>query len=104
MLQMKGQAYDLGTPQSLTGSEVNITVFVTRNNNPPFFVNAPYLAVLDETTTSGTFVYDTSATDQDIIVSTEVLFLYVCITKLSVISSPEVDYATLDLKVRGLNP
>ena len=70
--QMRAQAYDLGTPQ-LTGSEVNVTVFVTRNNNPPFFINAPYIATLDETANFGTFVYDTSAADSDTVVGTSVL-------------------------------
>ena len=64
---MRAQAYDLGTPQ-LTGNEVNVTVFVTRNNNPPFFINAPYLATVDETSNFGTFVYDTSAGDSDSVV------------------------------------
>ena len=75
LFQMKAQAYDLGTPQ-LTGSEVNVTVFVTRNNNPPFFINAPYIATVDETANFGTFVYDSSAADSDNVVSSFILYSY----------------------------
>lgn len=65
---MRAQAYDLGNPQ-LTGAEVNITVFVVGNDNPPFFINSPYFRTLDETESVGTLVYDTSANDLDTLVS-----------------------------------
>ena len=74
---MRAQAYDLGTPQ-LTGNEVNVTVFVTRNNNPPFFINAPYVATIDETSNFGTFVYDTSAGDSDTVVRQFAVNNYSC--------------------------
>ena len=61
---MRAQAYDLGNPQ-LFGAEVNITVFVTRNNNPPFFINPPYFRTLNETVLPGISVYQTSAGDLD---------------------------------------
>jgi hypothetical protein len=61
---MRAQAYDLGEPQ-LTGAEVNITIFVIGNDNPPFFVNAPYFRTLDENFGVGELVYDTSASDRD---------------------------------------
>jgi len=65
---MRAQVYDLGTPQ-LTGPEVNITVFVQGNDNPPFFINDPYLRTLNENATVGTLVYDTTASDGDTLVS-----------------------------------
>jgi len=65
---MKAQVYDLGAPQ-LTGPEVNITVFVQGNDNPPFFINDPYFRTLDETVQIGSLVYDTSASDLDTLVS-----------------------------------
>ncbi|KAH3873294.1 hypothetical protein DPMN_036526 [Dreissena polymorpha] len=63
---MRAQVYDLGKPQ-LFGPEVNITIVVQRNNNPPFFINDPYTRTIAENQAVGTLVYDTSASDLDIL-------------------------------------
>ena len=73
-LQMRAQAYDLGEPQ-LTGGEVNITVTVIRNNNPPFFVNAPYIRTINENFNIGEVVYDTTASDIDTQVNYDTILL-----------------------------
>ena len=65
MLQMKVQARDLGTPQ-LSSNEVNVTVFVRRNQFPPVFVNLPYNTQIEATSGVGRFVYQVTTTDQDV--------------------------------------
>ncbi|KAK3089813.1 hypothetical protein FSP39_006721 [Pinctada imbricata] len=64
VFNMKVTARDLGTPQ-LSSSAIDVSVFVTRNQNPPVFFNTPYSTQIEETSAIGRFVYQVTTNDAD---------------------------------------
>ncbi|KAL3878042.1 hypothetical protein ACJMK2_035678, partial [Sinanodonta woodiana] len=64
VFNLKAQARDLGTPP-LTSPEIDVTIFVTRNKNPPYFRDDPYVSSINEDASFGYVVYRTSAGDLD---------------------------------------
>lgn len=68
-------AYDLGQPESRSSTPYPFVIRVSRNNQPPQFINEPYSKDLLLTSPIGTFVYKVTAEDKDL-VSNTVLNLY----------------------------
>ncbi|KAH3873287.1 hypothetical protein DPMN_036519 [Dreissena polymorpha] len=59
-------ANDNGNPARTSFVEAFITVI--RDQFPPVFINLPYGVTLSEYTSVGSFVFDTNATDSDLVV------------------------------------
>jgi hypothetical protein len=68
---------DLGVPSRTSPQNATLTLTVSRNQFPPVFQKTPYSFKTDEKTTVGSEVYRVvTATDQDKVVSCDVLYFY----------------------------